>query len=74
MTTRETAQFTVRLDARMLATIKRLAEREAVSINEKLNEVVTLGLITLAARRKKATATTVASKQPYGLTHGELPC
>lgn len=54
----ETAQFTARIEARMLNAIRKLAEREGVSANEKLNDIVELGLIALVAKRKKGVATT----------------
>lgn len=42
----------------MLNAIRKLAEREGVSANEKLNDIVELGLIALVAKRKKGVATT----------------
>lgn len=57
----ETQQFTARLELRMFRAIKRLADKEGVSINEKLNEFVELGLIAYVARKKKAGTQTPAS-------------
>lgn len=54
----ETAQFTARIEARMLNAIRKLADREGVSTNEKLNDIVELGLIALVAKRKKGVTTT----------------
>ncbi len=50
----ETTQFTARIENRLLAVLKRLAAKENVSANEKLNEVLILGMIALAQKRKAA--------------------
>lgn len=57
----ETTQFTARIENRLLAVLKRLAAKENVSANEKLNEVLILGMIALAQKRKAAAATAARS-------------
>lgn len=57
----ETTQFTARIENRLLAVLKRLAAKENVSANEKLNEVLILGMIALAQKRKAAVAAAARS-------------
>lgn len=55
----ETVQFTARIDARVMRVVRKEAEQTHVSINEKLNQLLQLGIITLAQKRR-ATVDAVA--------------
>lgn len=55
----DTVQFTARIDERVMRVVRKEADRSRVSINIKINQLLQLGIITLAKNRK-ATATTVA--------------
>ena len=53
----DTDQFTARIDSRVMRIIKQQAKQKGRSINEELNDILRLGIITLANRRKAAKIT-----------------
>lgn len=55
----DTVQFTARIDERVMRVVRKEADRSRVSINVKINQLLQLGIITLAKSRR-ATASTVA--------------
>lgn len=55
----DTVQFTARIDERVMRVVRKEADRSHVSINVKINQLLQLGIITLAKNRR-ATAVTVA--------------
>lgn len=55
----DTVQFTARIDERVMRVVRKEADRSRVSINVKINQLLQLGIITLAKNRR-ATVTAVA--------------